>query len=272
MTTLPGPTLSARDGAWQVADHGAQVLAWQPDGHRPVIWFNPERPAVKPDVIVGGIPVCTPWFGHGPDGDQDPQHGPARTLDFTRTEATADDERLHAVLETSAEGIVVRHEVTMTGQSLDLAATLTNDTDSARRVELMWHSYLRVGDSMGCRVTGLDGATWWNTVDDSRGECQDGTLALAPATDTVVQGVGDRVGLVDPAWGRTIRLGTEGCPTVVVWNPHREDRPTGTDPSSQAWRDFVCVETGFAKDHALTLDPGSSLTVRTTMEVEPLSS
>ncbi len=77
MTNLPGTLHTAHDGAWQVAEHGCQVLAWQADG-KPVIWFDPEHADESDAVIRGGVPLCAPWFGHGPNNDQDPQHGLAR--------------------------------------------------------------------------------------------------------------------------------------------------------------------------------------------------
>ena len=84
MSTLPGTLHSAHDGTWQVAEHGCQVLAWQADD-KPVIWFDAEHADESEAVIRGGIPLCAPWFGHGPNNDQDPQHGLARRTDFEVT-------------------------------------------------------------------------------------------------------------------------------------------------------------------------------------------
>ena len=86
MTNLPGILHTAHDGAWQVAEHGCQVLAWQADD-KPVIWFDPEHADESDAVIRGGVPLCAPWVGHGPTNDQDPQHGLARRSDFQVTGA-----------------------------------------------------------------------------------------------------------------------------------------------------------------------------------------
>ena len=55
MTNLPGTLHTAHDGAWQVAEHGCQVLAWQADV-KPVIWFDPEHADESDAVIRGGVP------------------------------------------------------------------------------------------------------------------------------------------------------------------------------------------------------------------------
>lgn len=295
MSTLPGPLTQARDGRWQVADHGAQVLAWQPaDAAHPVIWTDPDHPVSHPGVLEGGIPVCAPWFGHGPDGTLDPQHGPARTLDFTRVSSSTTDGlevvlALPAADDPARDRVAVRHEVHLTDDALDLRLTLTNEGAEPVTVEAMWHSYFRVGDAARSRVEGVAGASWWNTVDDTRGVFDEDIMPIVPGTDTVVQdadpshvddlaadpgdagapGRARTVALVDPAWGRRIDLATEGCPTVVVWNPYRGVMPADPSPALAAWRDFVCVETGYAKEHALTLAPGTSVTTRTRITVAP---
>ena len=264
MSTLPGTLHSAHDGAWQVAEHGCQVLAWKADG-KPVIWFDAEHAHESEAVIRGGIPLCAPCFGHGPNNDQNPQHGLARRSDFAVT--VADPFRVIGTAETALIGI--RHEVVMADAALEMTLSLTNHDHKPRTVEGMWHTYLRVGDAGQARVRGIQGADWHNFATGEKGGFNADELVLAPDTDTVIQGVGPALTLVDPAWGRQIRLETTGCPSAVIWNP-RSSSATGDNPTAQAWRDFVCVETGVCKDNAVVLAPDRGLTMSMRISVKTL--
>ncbi|MSS46283.1 D-hexose-6-phosphate mutarotase [Cutibacterium sp. WCA-380-WT-3A] len=255
---------TARDGAWQVAEHGCQVLSWQP-ADTPVIWFDPEHADESEAVIRGGIPLCAPWFGHGPNNDQDPQHGLARRATFEVT--VTEPFRVTGVAETASIGI--RHDVVMTDAALEMTLTLTNHDHTPRTVEGMWHSYFRVADATQARVRGIQGTEWHNFATGERGSFDCDELAIAPDTDTVIQGVGTAIDLVDPVWDRRIHLETTRCPSAVVWNP-RSSSAHSDNPTASAWRDFVCVETGMCKENAVSLLPGSSLTLSTQISVETL--
>lgn len=263
---LPGKVLDRHDGRWLIADHGAQVLAWQPleAGSRPVLWFDPSDPQELPGVIRGGIPVCSPWFGHGPGDDQNPQHGPARLAGFDR-EVLLDGPRFLLVRHTvspEALGAPFRlvHTVEMTGTSMTLSLEATCTDTMPRRFEAVWHSYFRVGDAAQARVEGVEGASWRNYATGATGTHAAGSLPIAADTDTVLQGAEGELSLADPAWGRRIDVDTQGCPTAVVWNP-RMSTGTRTDLTGRSWRDLVCLETGTAKENALLLEPGQDTSV-----------
>ncbi|WCC79692.1 D-hexose-6-phosphate mutarotase [Cutibacterium equinum] len=272
MTNLLGNLHSAHDGTWQVAEHGCQVLAWQADD-KPVIWFDAAHTDESDAVIRGGIPLCAPWFGHGPNNDQDPQHGLARRTDFqvTAAEPFAESfaEPFQVVGTAETDSIEIRHEVVMTDTRLKMTLTLTNRDDQPRTVEGMWHTYLRVKDAEQARVRGVKGADWHNFATGDKGFFDAGELVMAPDTDTVLQGVGPELTLVDPAWGREIHLATTHCPSAVIWNP-RSSSGIGDSPTARAWRDFVCVETGVCKDNAITLEPEGDLVLTTTISVTTL--
>ena len=157
----------------------------------------------------------------------------------------------------------------MTNAALEMTLTLTNHDQKPRLVEGMWHTYLRVGDAAQARVRGVRGASWHNFATGGKGFCDADELAMVPDTDTVIQGVGPALALLDPAWGRQIHLETTSCPSAVVWNP-RSSLANVANPTTQAWRDFVCVETGVCKDNAVVLSPGGNLTMSTRISVEAL--
>lgn len=264
MADLPGTVHTTRDAAWSVAEHGCQVLGWQP-GSQPVIWFDAAHAEEKDRVIRGGVPLCAPWFGHGPDDDLDPQHGLARLTDFDVV-ADAGSDRLEVTGAALLDGIEVRHHVVMDAEALTMTLLLTNRDATPRVVEAMWHTYLRVGDAARTSVEGVRGADWHNFATGTTGHFDDNALPLTPDTDTVLQGVGTTLTLVDPTWNRHIDLTLGGCRSAVVWNPHSATK-VRPGPTGEAWRDFVCVETGLCKDNAVTLDPGRDLSLTTRLTV-----
>ncbi|WP_084149516.1 D-hexose-6-phosphate mutarotase [Acidipropionibacterium jensenii] len=285
MIDLPGPVLTRQHSRWAVAHHGAQVLAWQPVPaisagapaasssqlawtDRPVLWFDPTDPQELPGVIRGGIPVCAPWFGHGPADDRNPQHGAMRLIDFTREILADSANRLRVRYRGSLPGVDVVQMVEMTDSALRLGLTLTSTLGHPQQVEAVWHSYLRVGDASRTTVRGVAGADLHNYATGQRGPLADDILPVRPDTDTVLQDPAGPLVLVDPAWRRRITLRTAGCPTAVVWNPLLS-QDTRSDLTGTAWRDFVCVETGAAKEHAIELPAGRSTTLQLEIGVHP---
>ena len=59
--------------------HGAHLTSWVPRGGTEVIFTSAQAIFDGAKAIRGGIPLCLPWFGAGPDGDQKPAHGWGRT-------------------------------------------------------------------------------------------------------------------------------------------------------------------------------------------------
>lgn len=298
---LPGPVTARQDGRWMIADHGAQLLGWQPIDQdagqqpatlHPVIWFEPADPQELPGVIRGGIPVCAPWFGHGPRDDQEPQHGIMRLTDFDREILTDQADRLAVRYRAELPGVSSLHTVELTGQAATLTLCLTSTGSRSQQVEGVWHSYLRVGDASRAWLEGVRGATFHNYATGRQGRLDADRLAVTIDTDTVVQDPPGPLALIDPAWARRITLQTHcllsdrrggrpvdrepaassqqtgSCPTAVVWNPRRTSG-TRTDLTGTAWRDFVCVETGAAKQNAIDLEPGQTLTLGLRIGVTP---
>lgn len=253
---------------WSISDHGAQVMAWQPtDDPHPVIWHAPEDlweepPGADGGVLRGGVPVCFPWFGQGGR----PVHGTARRQVWQRTAESEHDGTLRVTHSLTLDGWQVEQHTTMAADQLELRLWFTNTSDAPQRVEAAHHTYLRVGDVEQVTLEGLAGKRYWDAVQDLVTTFPDQPLPVAPHTDFVVETT-DEVRVVDRAWGRTLVVEREGSPQVVVWNP----RPgvAGLGVTNDRWRDFVCVETCMAREHALELAPGAGHEVVTRIRVLP---
>ena len=259
LTALEGA--GTEDGRWWIADHGAQVMAWQPEGaDHPVIWSAPDAlwESAEDDqdgaVIRGGIPVCFPWFGTGGV----PQHGIARRQNWERTdEDWSNDGRTltvtHWLLNASLEAT---QTTTFGPDQLELRLVMTNNGQTPRRVEAAHHTYYAVGDADQVRVQGLAGAPYWDANQDLITQFGDGDQPFAPYTDFVVTSAA-ALQITDPAWSRSILIEREGSPQVVVWNPRPSTDP-GLGVTTERWAEFVCIETAVIREQALELAPGQT--------------
>ena len=79
MTVLDdGISLVGAGGQALVIPFGAQVLSWTPSGEDPVLWVSRRADLSGEAPVRGGIPICLPWFGAGPDQTRSPAHGPSQ--------------------------------------------------------------------------------------------------------------------------------------------------------------------------------------------------
>lgn len=77
----PNVALANKYGSAEIALLGANVLAYRPTGHSPVIYRPAKTDYNRGESFHGGIPVCWPQFGNRFSKDL-PQHGFARRMVF----------------------------------------------------------------------------------------------------------------------------------------------------------------------------------------------
>ncbi|GAA5162952.1 D-hexose-6-phosphate mutarotase [Ornithinimicrobium tianjinense] len=283
MTTLT-PLVHERDGHRLVAyDHGAHLAEWRVDGH-PVVWLSPHAVLDGSAAIRGGVPLCFPWFGAGPEGDRSPSHGLVRTVSWHQDETdgeevwawTLSSEELDG--ETGAEHLEgpfdLRYAVSLlprsaAGAFLRLELTVTNPSPVPLHVEAALHSYLAVADVRTVRVEGLDGAAYLDKVSGTR-HVQDGDVTLHAETDRVYD-TDAAAGLVVLDDGRALTVQPEGATQVVVWNPWETKAARMTDLPEDAWHRFVCVEAAATGCRGLVVQPLGSTRLACTIGVSTVS-
>ena len=259
--------------AAQVYDYGAHVWSWSLDGNA-VLWTSAESVFDTGRALRGGVPICWPWFGPGRSGDLTPAHGFARisewTLDGRVDRGSA--EVLTYVLDPEAapdalpgEDWRLTYEVSV-GDELELTLTVANRGVTSFEYELALHTYLRVGDVRRVSVKGLDGASYLDKVTGQR-ELQTGDVTLTAETDRVYDRAGDIV-VTDPVLGRRLHISTEGAGSTIVWNPWVAKAAAMPDFGDDEWPGMLCIEGGNVLDHAVTLEPGASATLRYKVAVE----
>lgn len=248
-------------GRTVVALQGAHVMAFQPAGQREMLWVSPKTPLREDTPIRGGIPLCLPWFAHGPDGKT--MHGFARVKDWTVTAV----ERLESgatrlTMELSGDAATnalwphafyFRLEIEA-GRTLKMAMTVENRGADAAPLAFAFHTYFAVPDVAKARVSGLDGTTYIDKMDNFARKPQAGEVTITSVTDRIYLDVPTRQTITTGAGEIAIESESK-C--AVVWNAWSNDKNI-PDLGEGNHVGYLCVERGDVADHAVTLPPGGT--------------
>ena len=249
-----------------VALHGAQVLSFAPRGDRDWLWVS-ERARWAPGAALrGGIPLCFPWFGPHPSRPDFPAHGFARTRIWRLEDAreAAGEVQLRLGLASDAETLSLfphRFEARLTvtiGAGLALALAVANLDASPFTCEVALHSYFAVSDISDVAIEGLAGCDYADKVDGGPPRRQgDGPLRITGEVDRVYDS-GGPVTLIDAGTGRRLRIAGDPDGSTVVWNPAPAKAAKLSDVAPDAYRRFVCVESGAIAGRRLIVPAGGT--------------
>jgi len=272
--------LETAEGEAHVYTHGAHVAHFQPKGAKPVLWVSRESAFVAGSpgkAIRGGIPVCFPWFGPKTGQPEAPIHGFARILPWSLGGVEPDPYGgLRAALTLGSDQHTRRffpHDfaarlVVSVSRVLWLELELRNTGTTPFSFEQALHTYFAVGDARRIGITGLEGAGYLDKTDAmARKTLGSSPLTLTGETDRVFGGHSGRITIDDPAWGRRIGIARTGSKTAVVWDPWIAKAKAMPDFGDDEWPEMVCVESANAQDDAVTLAPGASHVLTTTIEL-----
>ena len=236
-------------GRLAVDTHGARAVSYAPAGGEEVF-------ATFSDG-TGGMPLCWPWFGDGPEGGR--RHGIARYEDFAmaRKEESSEVSELELRLDSSCRtkhvfdrdfSLSVVFRIDEEGLSVSMAAH--NTGTELFTVTEAFHPYFAVSEASQCRVE-LNGEVMDVQCDGSH-RCR-------------IEKHGASYALVDPAGGRYMDIASTGAPDMLVWNPGPRPAVGAKITSRLApddWHRFVCVENGaFGDRSAYVLAPGQEHTL-----------
>lgn len=272
--------LATAEAEAQLYLSGAHLTHFQARGEKPVLWLSERSHYAPGKPIRGGVPVCFPWFGPKAGDAAAPIHGFARLLPW----------RLASVEKATAGGLVaelvlrsddatlplfphpfrLRFAVT-TGRRLHMVLTVENPSDQPLRCEEALHTYFAVGDARRLAITGLEGTGYLDKADaGARKTLGAGPLTIAGHTDRVFGGHSGPIAIEDAAWARRIVITRTGSRTAVVWNPWQAKAKAMPDFGDDEWTAMACVESANALEDALTLVPGASHTLSTTIDTHPI--
>jgi glucose-6-phosphate 1-epimerase len=268
--------LAGAEGEGGVYLHGAHVAHFQPKGARPVLWVSRQSQFTMGKPIRGGVPVCFPWFGPKAGEPTAPVHGFARLRPWLLEQVEPDASGgLRAALRLAADDETRRffpHDfvarlLVSVSRVLRLELEVRNTGATPFRFEEALHSYFAVGDARRLAIGGLEGAGYLDKADAMARKTLLAPLAITGETDRVFGGHSGRIAIDDPVWGRRIGIARTGSKTAVVWNPWTAKAKAMPDFGDDEWSEMVCVESANALDDAVTLEPGASHLLTTTIEL-----
>lgn len=249
----------------ELCTQGAHVTRAQLGNGEDLLFLSPRTRFAEGVPIRGGIPLVFPWFGDDPEGRGRPAHGFARRVPWRLVESAEDAASTRAVLELEDDDgtralwphrFRAQLEVRC-GERLDLRFSIENRDAAPFRCEVLFHTYLRVRGVDACTVSGLSGARY-------RDKAKGGVLVTDEAPVVAFGGEVDRTycgttatcTVDDPGFRRRLVVTTQNARSTVVWSPGTEKAERLSD-LGDAWRQFVCVESGNVDADTFVLAPGA---------------
>jgi glucose-6-phosphate 1-epimerase len=248
---------------------GAHVTQWTPKGQSPVLFMSSTSLFTPGKAIRGGVPVIFPWFGARSDGKPGPQHGFARSSiwQVESTRLTPAGEVEIALVLPAGETPAARARFFF-GDSLRMELEVRNDTDQPFQYEEAFHTYFSVADIHQTSVTGLEETTYIDKTDSFARKLQKAEpVRCAKETDQVHLNTAATCVIHDAVWKRMIVVEKTGSASTIVWNPWSEKAAGMSDMGPGEWQRMICVESGNAADNAITLKPGESHCLTTTIRL-----
>ena len=283
---LPLVRLITTDCEALISLWGAQLLSFKSTGtdlSKEWLWLSNSARFSEGQAIRGGIPICLPWFGENLRNPDLTSHGFARNRLWKLESSTELDEGPDAGPDAENGQLVFVYNSTSTDLqyfSHRFIATLTMTLGEALRLELeianletvgmpftfAFHSYFATNSLHESRVTGLDSYRFLDNNRELKSFVQDGDIVFGDAMDRVYQGHSDLNTTQQLDTGdRVVSVSAEYCPTVIVWNPGREQAARTPDIGTSQYHNFICLERGIAFDDEIQIDAGASF--RATMSI-----
>ena len=255
---------------------GAHLAAWQPAGQKPVIFLSRKSDFMPGKPIRGGVPIAFPWFAARHDGKTGPSHGFARLQDWTLAFAAMAGDDLHLTFTLAPTEISrslgfdnfhLAYQLSI-GRALTMQLTVANEAPTPLVFEEALHTYYAVTDIHEINITGLDGVTYLDKVDDFKPKVQQGPVTITQQTDRVYLNTTTACIIHDTAAKRRTQVEKTGSNTTVVWNPWEDGARRIADLDPTEWHEYVAVETVNAAANTITLAPKATHVMHAHITVE----
>ncbi len=241
-----------------LSPYGAHVLSWvTPEGGER-LFLSPKAEFRPGAAIRGGVPLIFPQFG---GLGSLPKHGFARSQTWQTASAgvdsavfqLADSEATRAVW---PQHFLAEYSVRVRDERLEMSLSVTNTGQEPFSFTAALHTYLRVQSLDRTAVVGLAGLHYLDSASGGQDQLEEaGQVTFPGEVDRIYRSTPVWLRLVEP--GRELRIGSEGFPDTVVWNPGAQKCALLADMEPDGYLRFVCVESAAAANPA-HLAPGAS--------------
>lgn len=246
MTDLPCWQLRFGNACATITSYGAQVLSYQPEPDKELLWLSPLANWHDKHAIRGGIPVCWPWFGPAdskviPHAASQPNHGVVRTRLWQLHAIEQNHLGCSVTLKSSMNTLPHCASPVTLYLKLTLNATLTIELrcDSIVPQQAALHSYFSVANCTEVEIYGLS-KHYVDKVSNSPQQHHDDRARINTETDRVYQ---------DPSAVMTIddhhvkvQVAQTGQDHAVLWNPWQHKSLLMADIPNQGYLHFICLE------------------------------
>jgi glucose-6-phosphate 1-epimerase len=252
-----------------IALTGGQLIAFTPEGGKPLLYLSPLAVESPGKAIRGGVPICWPWFGAHPQDSSAPQHGYARTAEWELVSLDRTAAGFDIVLQGPCHQDLAAEVRYRLGEGVTVELTTRNLGTESRRVSAALHTYLAVSNAETIGVQGIGGTRYFDKTTGKEGTHAIDVLTCSGEIDRIIYTT-NPVELQDAGWNRTISIQSVGSGTTVLWNPGSEKSKAMKDLPDDGWQHFFCVESAIAGDDARTLSAGKMHTLGTQLQIKPL--
>lgn len=276
---LPFIRISNAAGKAEICLLGAHVTSYVPAGQKDLLWMSRNVEYAEGKSLRGGIPICWPWFGAPPSGAET-SHGYARfilwELSSTRVIAPDCTEVVFSLHPSPSAPKAWQESFALTftvrvGASLELELCTRNCGSTAFQISQAFHTYYQISDITKIQINGFSGLPFHDTVAGSTEphKTQQGPITFAAETDAVFEHCSGIAEILDPGFGRIIRISKKNSSSAVVWNPWI-NKAKKLNMAEDEYRTMVCVENCNIRSDMQSILPGQSFTLKAKIEALPL--
>ena len=274
---FPVVAVTNRSAKALISLYAGQVLSFQPHKEpEDLLFLSQAADYTQGKAIRGGIPLCWPWFGPDPENLKRPNHGFARTHNWTVLDmvTSPDETRLTLGFLNSTDSKVywsddfeLRLKISI-GSALTLELETSNVSSRPFVITQAFHPYFKIGRIDRVRVLGLEGHHYLDRLAGDMEIKQTRPLTISEEVDRIYTDIEDAVIIEDAALNRRIRIAAINSKNTVVWNPWIRKSAAMSDLEPDEYKRFLCVEPGNVATDAVEILPGGKYKLRAKFSVE----
>ena len=244
-----------------ICTYAAQILSYKPGNENEDLLFVSDHAFYEQGKATkGGIPICWPWFGPSA-AEGGPGHGFVRASQWDVLSSKQNDDgstQLILGIKTDSDTKFWPHACDLqldinVGASLNITLITKNLSDSAITISQALHTYFNVKDISNTSVSGLDGKTYIDKLDEGKTKQQTGDVIISALTDRIYLDVNQPLSIHDNGNNRDIVITSEGSNTGIVWNPWIEQSADMGDFGDEEYKNMICVETANTANDCVTI-------------------
>jgi D-hexose-6-phosphate mutarotase len=244
---------------------GAHITRYRPITGVEVLWMSDSAVYQPAQALRGGIPLCWPWFGVDTEHPDRPQHGYARTSDFSVVSTLTDDQATSIIL--ALDPTLAPYSAWQNRARLEFEIRLSdtlwmemrshNLSSSPLILSNALHSYFTISSRSLVAIPALTRLTYLDKLQNYLPHQQVSAITLDSEVDRVYQAPPATIDLLDSGKGIHTSIRSWGNNNLVIWNPGEQKAQAMTDFDDDGFERMICIEPANALQQGITLQPGA---------------